>query len=561
MTEYVKIPNIFKRETFGKNKLIDGKYSSPELEYLKDAKWEFTEKIDGCLRSSTKLKLADGTDITIREVVEKKLPVEIMGYDGKNIVPTKVVGWHMNGETDEWYCIKFDRRGLGTKGGSYYRTVCCTGNHKFFIDGEYKRADEIKVGDKLIFNRDNQSLTYQQEQILTGLMIGDGSVADEGRSVEFSQKSDHEGYVDWLLESLGSIAGNKQKARTSGYGTTMIPARTISCTQVENFTSWFTENGKKTIPEDVELSPISLAVMYMDDGSLSKNDGQLDRCTLWLSDYDEHSVDNLVNAFEVQLHLHPVKCFSHGWNLRFNTVDADGLQMLIAPYICGCMQYKLSERYQGMFVGTLPSGVFETVNKTYEVNVLGVEKRTEVHKRYDLTTETHNYFANGVLVHNCNIRICWDGYRVSFMGRTDKAQIPAHLLAKLEELFGGESKEELFEQTFGKKNVILFGEGYGEKIQKGGGLYGSVNFRLFDVLVDGYWLLQDNVDCIAEIFEIETAPFMFRGTLEQGVQFIKTHPKSLLRDAEMEGIVGRPMVQMFSRTGERIMVKIKCRDF
>lgn len=160
-----------------------------------------------------------------------------------------------------------------------------------------------------------------------------------------------------------------------------------------------------------------------------------------------------------------------------------------------------------------------------------------------------------------NIRVCWDGYRVEFRGRTDKAQIPAHLLAKLEELFGGESKEELFEQEFGKSEVILFGEGYGEKIQKGGGLYGPVNFRLFDVLIGGYWLLQNNVDCIAEIFEIETAPFMFRGTLEQGVQFIKTHPKSLLRDAEMEGIVGRPMVQMFSRTGERIMVKIKCRDF
>ena len=160
-----------------------------------------------------------------------------------------------------------------------------------------------------------------------------------------------------------------------------------------------------------------------------------------------------------------------------------------------------------------------------------------------------------------NIRVCWDGYRVGFMGRTDRAQIPAHLLAKLEELFGGESKEELFEQTFGKKEVILFGEGYGKKIQKGGELYGDVNFRIFDVLVDGFWLLQNNVDCIAEIFEIETAPFMFRGTLEDGVAFIKTHPKSLLRDAEMEGIVGRPMVQMFSRTGERIMVKIKRRDF
>ncbi len=160
-----------------------------------------------------------------------------------------------------------------------------------------------------------------------------------------------------------------------------------------------------------------------------------------------------------------------------------------------------------------------------------------------------------------NIRVCWDGYRVSFMGRTDKAQIPAHLLAKLEELFGGESKEELFEQKFGRSKVILFGEGYGEKIQKGGGLYGPVNFRLFDVQVGSYWLNQGHVGETAKTFNIDTAPFMFTGTLEDGVAFIKTHPKSLLRDAEMEGIVGRPMVQMFSRTGERIMVKIKCRDF
>ena len=160
-----------------------------------------------------------------------------------------------------------------------------------------------------------------------------------------------------------------------------------------------------------------------------------------------------------------------------------------------------------------------------------------------------------------NTRILWDGYRVEFRGRTDRAQIPAHLMAKLEELFGGETKEELFEQTFGKTEVILFGEGFGEKIQKGGGLYGPVNFRLFDVYINGFWLDRENVYDIAAKFGIDNAPFLFTGTLEDGVAFIKTHPQSRLRDAEMEGIVGRPIVQMFSRTGERIMVKIKCRDF
>ena len=158
-------------------------------------------------------------------------------------------------------------------------------------------------------------------------------------------------------------------------------------------------------------------------------------------------------------------------------------------------------------------------------------------------------------------RIIWDGYRVEFRGRTDKSDIPSHLLTRLEELFGGESKEEIFEQTFGNKEVILFGEGYGRKIQKHGELYGEPNFILFDVYIGGYWLDRGAIADIASKFGIDRVPLIFIGDLDAGVNFIKSHPKSRLRDAEMEGIVGRPLVQMFSRTGERIMVKIKCRDF
>ena len=45
--EYTKIPNIFKRETFGKNRLIDGEFSSEELKMLRNIDWEWTEKVDG----------------------------------------------------------------------------------------------------------------------------------------------------------------------------------------------------------------------------------------------------------------------------------------------------------------------------------------------------------------------------------------------------------------------------------------------------------------------------------------------------------------------------------
>ncbi len=49
MKEYHKIPGPFKRFTQGpnKNKLIAWEWSSPELEFLSEVEWVFTEKIDG----------------------------------------------------------------------------------------------------------------------------------------------------------------------------------------------------------------------------------------------------------------------------------------------------------------------------------------------------------------------------------------------------------------------------------------------------------------------------------------------------------------------------------
>lgn len=164
-------------------------------------------------------------------------------------------------------------------------------------------------------------------------------------------------------------------------------------------------------------------------------------------------------------------------------------------------------------------------------------------------------------VDGTNIRVIWDGYRVSFAGRTDKAQIPPHLVNRLNELFGGESKEELFEQKFGETPCILFGEGFGEKIQKGGGLYGPVDFILFDVFCGNTWLRRPDVDDIANFFGVRCVPIIGIGNLPDAVEYVRAHPKSFLRDAEMEGIVCRPLEELQDRRGNRIIVKIKCRDF
>lgn len=166
-------------------------------------------------------------------------------------------------------------------------------------------------------------------------------------------------------------------------------------------------------------------------------------------------------------------------------------------------------------------------------------------------------------VDGTNIRIYWDGHQVQFGGRTDKAQIPAHLVNRLNELFGGDTNEELFEQKFGENEVELFGEGYGVKIQNGGLYRDDVDFILFDVMINGNYQPRESVEDIAKYFGIDIVPIVLEGTLQDGVDYVLNNRKSVVakNGAEIEGVVGRPKLELNDRTGKRCIVKIKYRDF
>jgi hypothetical protein len=51
------------------------------------------------------------------------------------------------------------------------------------------------------------------------------------------------------------------------------------------------------------------------------------------------------------------------------------------------------------------------------------------------------------------------------------------------------------------------------------------------------------------------------GTIKEAVDFVKTKPSSTIGPAKMEGLVGRPYVELKDRSGKRIIVKIKVCDF
>lgn len=168
-------------------------------------------------------------------------------------------------------------------------------------------------------------------------------------------------------------------------------------------------------------------------------------------------------------------------------------------------------------------------------------------------------------VDGTNIRIHWDGHKVEFGGRTDKAVIPPHLLKYLEEQFSKTEFEEMLEQLFGERDVIFFGEGYGAKIQNGGDYTEdgkSVGFILFDVMINGNYQEYENVHSIAKILGMDVVPVVGMGTLHDAVEYVKNRPISKLgkQIKFMEGVVCKPGFELRDRTGKRIIVKIKWED-
>jgi hypothetical protein len=166
-----------------------------------------------------------------------------------------------------------------------------------------------------------------------------------------------------------------------------------------------------------------------------------------------------------------------------------------------------------------------------------------------------------------NIRVTWENGSVKFDGRTDDAQIPSHLYNALSQIFPKEKFESTFPATEEKPtlpHIILFGEGYGPKIRKGGGLYrDDAGFILFDVWIDGWWLDRPNVKDIANKMGLDIVPLLGIGSMQTAIDIVKSAPNSLISKQPkiIEGIVARSYPLVLFRDGDPLVFKLKVRDY
>jgi hypothetical protein len=161
-------------------------------------------------------------------------------------------------------------------------------------------------------------------------------------------------------------------------------------------------------------------------------------------------------------------------------------------------------------------------------------------------------------VDGTNIRVHWDGHKVIYGGRTDNAQIPAKLIQALDQLL----PEELFEQKFNERPVTLYGEGYGAGIQKGGNYRPDMSYVLFDVRIGDWWLLRDDSLDVAESLGLDHVPLVLSGSIPAAIERVKGDLRSTWNPTLVaEGVVGVTAAGLLDRSGHRLIVKIKAKDF
>ena len=144
-------------------------------------------------------------------------------------------------------------------------------------------------------------------------------------------------YVDYKFNKLKRICESAPKERTTNEGRRAYRFFTKQRKDLTVFYKLFYKNGRKIIPKNLELDPISIATWYMDDGSKSRNsDVYLN--TQRFSLLDQKKLLNCLRKFGIKARLNRDKKY---YRVRILKESIKSFMSIIAPNMAPSMKYKL----------------------------------------------------------------------------------------------------------------------------------------------------------------------------------------------------------------------------
>lgn len=125
-----------------------------------------------------------------------------------------------------------------------------------------------------------------------------------------------------------------------------------------------------------------------------------------------------------------------------------------------------------------------------------------------------------------------------------------------------------FQEIFPDQDVVIYGEAYGGKQQGMSHTYGKdLKFIGFDVQVGDLWLNVPNAEDVCNQFGIEfvfyekidvTLPNLMKARDDVSIQAVRN---CKLYDKKREGVVLRPLIELRTNNGERVIAKYKPDEF
>ncbi len=364
----------------------------------------------GCFSYGTRVQLADGSTEKIGKIVNQKMDVEVMSYDPvtDQIVPRKVVNWFNNGPAEQF--LQFTVEKSGGNGRSQF---AATPNHLIRTPAGWTEAGELIAGDRVLA-AERHLLSDQQFQVILGSLMGGGNLSPNlhdrnGVRFRMGHGARQADYLEWKTALLGNI-GHSVRENDQG-------ARFVDFTPLPELgelrRAVYLGDGKKFLSEDYlkALTPLALAVWYMDDGSFTVRSKGVQQRTQGGSGRIEICVEAMAEGTRERLrdylrdtHGLDVRLRSAGSGksmLTFSTEATAKFQELVAPHMAPSMEHKLLPRFRGL--GTVEPRFVEPAQRLVPARVLDVQvkPRTRSMNRFDIEVEgNHNYFVDGVMVHN-----------------------------------------------------------------------------------------------------------------------------------------------------------------
>lgn len=229
-----------------------------------------------------------------------------------------------------------DRLGYGSGGWSNIYKYC----RDYGITFDFSKNHNLRA----------VPFTQRQKEIALGSLLGDAYLRPSNRAktsfaLSFCHGEKQRQYLDWKYNEFQNFVTQSDyycNCREFHGNRPTYQFSTIAHPYLSELHNLCYSTGKKAVTADwlYQLSPLSLAVWYMDDGSINKRYGTIVLCTNSFS-VDEHAimVDYFISRYGIAPKIEPRR--NGQFVLRINASQRTHFLELVSPHIPDCMSYKL----------------------------------------------------------------------------------------------------------------------------------------------------------------------------------------------------------------------------